>query len=171
MHTALRAIAVGLVEGLHWDEIVKGLRFGHAQLRLVAVRAKSGALLLDDTYNASPKSAIAAINLLEEMEGHKIAILGDMLELGKYEQQGHEMVGIRSADVVDELITVGERSSVIAEAAEQAGLPAEAITQLKTSEEAIEVMRARLSKDDVVLVKGSRGMHMDNIVASLEESV
>jgi UDP-N-acetylmuramoyl-tripeptide--D-alanyl-D-alanine ligase len=168
VHTALRAIAVGLVEGLGWDEIVKGLRFGHAQLRLVAVRAENGALLLDDTYNASPKSAIAAINLLEEMEGRKIAVVGDMLELGKYERQGHEMVGIRSADVVDELITIGERSSVIAQAAEQAGLPAEAITQLETSEEAIEVIRERLSKDDVVLVKGSRGMHMDNIVPSLE---
>lgn len=168
VHTALRAIAVGLVEEMQWDEIVKGLRFGHAQLRLVAVRAENGALLLDDTYNASPKSAIAAINLLEEMEGHKIAVLGDMLELGKYEHQGHEMVGIRSADVVDELITVGKRSSVIAQAAEQAGLPAEAITQLETSEEAIEVMRKRLSKDDVVLVKGSRGMHMDQIVPSLE---
>jgi UDP-N-acetylmuramoyl-tripeptide--D-alanyl-D-alanine ligase len=171
VHTALRAIAVGLVDGLTWEEIVKGLRFGHAQLRLVAVRAENGALLLDDTYNASPQSAIAAINLLEEMEGRKIAVLGDMLELGKYERQGHEMVGIRSADVVDELITVGDRSGVIAQAAEQAGLPAEAITQLETSDDAIKVMRKRLSKDDVVLVKGSRGMHMDNIVPSLETQV
>lgn len=168
VQTALRAIAVGLVEGLSWEEIVNGLRSGNTQLRLVAVRAENGALLLDDTYNSSPQSALAAINLLDEMAGRKIAVLGDMLELGPYEQEGHEMVGRRSAAVVERLITVGERAVMIGEAAREAGLPAEAITNLKNSDEAVRLLKSELKEDDVALVKGSHGMKMDGIVPILE---
>ena len=114
VHAALRAAAVGLVEGLTWQEIVTGLRSQHTQLRLVAVKTESGALILDDTYNASPESTLAALNLLGEIDGRRVAVLGDMLELGQYERQGHEMVGARAAEVVDELVTVGERAQIIA---------------------------------------------------------
>lgn len=169
VHTVLRAAAVGLVEGLTWQEIVNGLRSGNAQLRLVAVRTKSGAILLDDTYNASPESTIAALNLLEELDGHKIAVLGDMLELGIYERHGHEMVGARAAEVVDELITVGKRGRMIATAAHQAGLKANSIVELEDSEQAISFLISRLTEEDVVLVKGSRGMQMDLIVSTLEK--
>ena len=68
VETALRAAAVGLVEGLSWHEVLAGLSRGHTQLRLVAVRSRTGALLLDDTYNASPESMLAALNLLSEVE-------------------------------------------------------------------------------------------------------
>jgi UDP-N-acetylmuramoyl-tripeptide--D-alanyl-D-alanine ligase len=169
VHTALRAAAVGLAEGLGWQEIVEGLQFGHMQLRLVAVRTEKGALLLDDTYNASPQSTIAALNLLEELDGRRVAVLGDMLELGPYEQQGHEMVGIRAAQVVDELIVIGQRAKTIAAKALAFGLPSEKVTQLDDSMEAIEILKERLTGNDVVLVKGSRGMHMDNIVPALEQ--
>ncbi len=81
VHTVLRAAAVGLVEGLTWEEILLGLQQSRAQLRLVAVQSASGALILDDTYNASPESTMAALNLLGEMDGRRIAVLGDMLEL------------------------------------------------------------------------------------------
>ncbi|MBW8009827.1 MAG: UDP-N-acetylmuramoyl-tripeptide--D-alanyl-D-alanine ligase [Chloroflexi bacterium] len=168
VHTALRAVAVGLMVGMGWQEIITGLRFGHTQLRLVAVRAKNGALLLDDTYNASPQSAIAAINLLEELQGRKIAVLGDMLELGPYERQGHEMVGRRAAEVVDRLIVVGERARIIANAARDAGLKATNITEVEDTQAAVVLIRNKFDSRDVVLVKGSRGMHMDNIVPSLE---
>lgn len=168
VHTALRAAAVGLVEGLTWQEIVDGLRSGHSQLRLVAVRTKNGALILDDTYNASPESTLAALNLLEDLGGRKVAVLGDMLELGPYEVRGHEMVGVRAAEVADELVTVGVLGRIIAEAALQAGLNASAITRLEDTQQAIDFLKHRLNKDDVVLVKGSRGMHMDRIVAGLE---
>jgi len=101
VHTVLRAAAVGLVEGLSWAEIVYGLQSSHTQLRMVAVHTQQGALILDDTYNASPESTLAALNLLSEMEGRKVAVLGDMLELGQYEQVGHERVGLRAAEVCD----------------------------------------------------------------------
>jgi UDP-N-acetylmuramoyl-tripeptide--D-alanyl-D-alanine ligase len=168
VHTSLRAAAVGLVDGLTWQEIVAGLRSERAQLRLSVVTAKSGALMLDDTYNASPESSLAALNLLNEMEGHKVAVLGDMLELGPYEHQGHVMVGVRAAQVADELVTVGKLGEIIASSARKSGLPADLITTLEDSESAIEYLRERLDKKDVVLVKGSRGMDMDKIVAALE---
>jgi UDP-N-acetylmuramoyl-tripeptide--D-alanyl-D-alanine ligase len=168
VHTVLRAAAVGLVDGLTWQEIVSGLRSEHAQLRLVAVRAESGALILDDTYNASPDSTLAALNLLDEMEGRKVAVLGDMLELGQYEKRGHEMVGVRAAEVVDQLVTVGQLGRLIAGAALSAGLPPAAITQLDDTQQAIAFLRDHLSAEDVVLVKGSHGMRMDRIVAALE---
>jgi len=88
VHTALRATAAGLVEGLTWGEIISGLKQGHSQLRLVTVHTRSGALLLDDSYNASPESTMAALRLLKSIEGHRVAVLGEMLELGPYESQG-----------------------------------------------------------------------------------
>jgi UDP-N-acetylmuramoyl-tripeptide--D-alanyl-D-alanine ligase len=170
VHTVLRATAVGLTEGLNWQEIVNGLRAGHTQLRLAAVQSSCGALLLDDTYNASPQSMLAALNLLDELSGRKVAVLGDMLELGRYEWQGHEMVGRRAASIVDELITLGERGRMIAAAACRVGFPPEKVTELDSVEAAIEFLQDRLCDDDVVLVKGSRSMQMDKIVAALEAS-
>ncbi len=168
VHTVLRAAAVGLVEGLSWQEIVAGIQSGTAQLRLVTTRAKTGALILDDTYNASPESTLAALNLLEELDGRKVAVLGDMLELGPYERSGHEMVGVRAAQVVDELITVGERARMIAAAARKAGLNDHYITELENTQAAIAFLQGRFREDVVVLVKGSHGMHMEQIVSALE---
>jgi UDP-N-acetylmuramoyl-tripeptide--D-alanyl-D-alanine ligase len=157
-----------LVDGLTWQEIVRGLRSGKSQLRLVVVRSENGALILDDTYNASPQSTLAALNLLEELEGHKIAVLGDMLELGPYEDEGHELVGRRAAVVADELACLGMRSLRIAAAALEAGMPENAITQWDEAEDLTNYLRSRLTAKDVVLIKGSRGMRMDRIVAALE---
>lgn len=167
VHTALRAAAVGLVEGLTWQEIIRGLQHSHIQLRMVAVHTADGALLLDDTYNASPESTLAALNLLNELEGRKVAVLGDMYELGRYERQGHEKVGARTAEVCSELVAVGELSKMIAEAAQRAGMPSQAITWVPTVEEAIQFLENRLHRGDVALVKGSHGLHMEQIVAAL----
>lgn len=168
VHTALRAAAVGLNDGLSWQGIVDGLQSGKTQLRLVAVRSESGAIILDDTYNASPESTLAALNLLDDLGGNKIAVLGDMLELGQYEKQGHEIVGARVAEVVAELIVVGEKAKWIAAAASQAGLGLEKINEFDTSEDAVDYLKGHLNSNDVVLVKGSRGMQMEIIVTALE---
>jgi UDP-N-acetylmuramoyl-tripeptide--D-alanyl-D-alanine ligase len=170
VHTALRAAAVGLVDGLSWQEIVNGLQSGKAQLRLVATKTRSGAIILDDTYNASPESTLAALNLLEDLEGRKIAVLGDMLELGQYEQQGHKMVGVRAAEVADELVTVGERAKTIAASAASAGMSINMIQSFEKSQQAVKYLKENLKAKDVVLVKGSRGMQMEIIVSALETS-
>jgi UDP-N-acetylmuramoyl-tripeptide--D-alanyl-D-alanine ligase len=168
VHTVLRATAVGLVEGLTWQEIVSGLQTEHAQLRLVTARTPNGAILIDDTYNASPESTLAALNLLADLQGNRIAVLGDMLELGQYEKQGHDLVGLRAAEVVSLLITVGARSKMIADAACQAGLSKSSIIELEEASQVVELLKGLLKTGDIVLIKGSRGMRMDRIVAALE---
>lgn len=168
VHTALRATAVGLVEGLTWQEIFDGLNQGYTQLRLVAVRSKTGALILDDTYNASPESMLAALNLLDELDGRKIAVLGDMLELGQYERQGHEMVGLRAAQVANTLLTLGPRAQIIAVAARRSGMMKSSVLEFDELEPIIDWLNKNLSQDDSVLIKGSHGLRMDRIVNVLE---
>ena len=168
VHTALRAAAVGLIEGMNWQEILEGLNQGHTQLRLAAVRSQTGALLLDDTYNASPESMLAALNLLDELEGRKVAVLGDMLELGPYERGGHEMVGLRAAQVANVLLTLGERAHLIADAARRAGMEKSAIVEFNEFEPLIDWLKVNLTKEDAVLIKGSHGLRMDRIASMLE---
>ena len=168
VHTALRAAAVGLVEGLTWQEIFDGLNQEQTQLRLVVARSKTGALILDDTYNASPESMLAALNLLDELDGRKIAVLGDMLELGQYERQGHELVGLRTAEVADILLTLGTRAQMIADAAHEADLEKSSIIEFEEIEPIITWLNENLSKNDSVLVKGSHGLRMDRIVNTLD---
>jgi UDP-N-acetylmuramoyl-tripeptide--D-alanyl-D-alanine ligase len=168
VHTALRAAAVGLNDGLTWQEIFEGLSHGHAQLRLVAVRSKTGALILDDTYNASPESMLAALNLLDELDGRKIAVLGDMLELGQYEKQGHEMVGTRAAQVAKTLLTLGPRAHLLADAARRAGMKNSNILEFENPEPIMDWLNKNLTSNDAVLIKGSRGLRMDRITAALE---
>ncbi|GAB4540581.1 MAG: UDP-N-acetylmuramoyl-tripeptide--D-alanyl-D-alanine ligase [Anaerolineales bacterium] len=168
VHTALRAAAVGLNDGLNWQEILEGLKRGRAQLRLAAVRSKSGALILDDTYNASPESTLAALNLLDEMEGRKVAVLGDMLELGQYERQGHEMIGMRAAQVAEVLVTLGTRARMIAEAARRAGMKPSKIFEFDDSAAVIAWLNENLNQKDAALIKGSHGLRMDKITSALE---
>lgn len=169
VHTALRAAAVGRVEGLTWQEIIEGLRGVEpsAQLRLVAVRGPDGATVLDDTYNASPASTIAALNLLDDLDGRKIAVLGDMLELGDYEREGHEKVGMRALEVADLLVTVGELGRIVGETALRWGMPDDQVQMLEDNAAAISVLKETVTGGDVVLVKGSRAMKMEDIVAAL----
>ncbi len=168
VHTALRAAAVGLAEGMNWQEILEGLNQGHTQLRLAAVRSETGALLLDDTYNASPESMLAALNLLDELDGRKVAVLGDMLELGPYERGGHEMVGLRAAQVANILLTLGERAHIFAEAARRAGMKKSSILEFDEFDPLVDWLKNNLKKDDAVLIKGSHGLRMDRITSLLE---
>jgi UDP-N-acetylmuramoyl-tripeptide--D-alanyl-D-alanine ligase len=176
VHTALRAAAVGLVEELSWGEIVAGLRDQSAQLRLVAVPGPGGSTILDDTYNSSPASCVAALTLLKELAGRehggrKIAVLGDMYELGAYEEEAHKLVGRRAGDVVDLLVTVGELGQIIGREAVKAGMPSESVHVVDTNADAIEVLLGLIddaSGGDVILIKGSRGLAMEEIVTALQ---
>lgn len=173
VQTALRAAAVGLVEGLHWEEVIRGLQDSRRQLRLIAVEGPNGSVILDDTYNASPPSTIAALNLLNDLvEGRRIAVLGDMLELGSYEKQGHHDVGIRAAQVADLLVTVGQRGKLIAQAARQhrrRGGPQ--ISVFERAEAAADFLLGEVRAGDTVLVKGSRAVGMERIVELLQQGV
>jgi UDP-N-acetylmuramoyl-tripeptide--D-alanyl-D-alanine ligase len=170
VQTILRASAAGIAEGMTMHEVAEALMASNTQLRLVAVQTKSGALILDDTYNATPESTVAALDLLDELKGQKIAVLGDMLELGQYEQAGHEVVGRRAAEVVNHLIAVGPRGQTIAETAKLRGLPPTAVTWVADALQAAEVLKYNLKAGDVVLIKGSHSLRMDRISPILEEA-
>jgi UDP-N-acetylmuramoyl-tripeptide--D-alanyl-D-alanine ligase len=168
VQTALRAVAVGLVMGMDIDEIIESLRTPATQLRLVVTKGPFNSLVLDDTYNASPESTLAALNLLAEInEGPRIAVLGDMLELGELEQKGHDEVGCRAGIVAQYVIGVGERAAWICRAAVECGAPRERVFHVMTNEEALAVLRQIVRERCVILVKGSRGMQMEEIVAGL----
>ncbi len=169
VHTVLRAAAAGLAEGLSWGQIQNGLTHSASQLRLIAVHTRQGALLLDDSYNASPESTLAALNLLNELQGRKIAVLGGMFELGQYEQKGHELVGARAAGIADSLITFGDHARMIADAAVRSGMPAARMNHFDDISTVVDFLQSTLEQGDVVLIKGSHGLRMDRIVAALEE--
>jgi len=169
VHTALAAIAVGIVEGESWEEIVTGLQEISVHLRLVALPGPHGSILLDDTYNASPASTIAALNLLEELPGRKIAVLGDMLELGHFELEGHRKVGRRALEVVHLLITVGRLGRIIGQEALACGMDEAQVLMVEDNCAALAHLRESIEADDVILVKGSRGMAMEEIVNVLAQ--
>ncbi|MEA3346339.1 MAG: UDP-N-acetylmuramoyl-tripeptide--D-alanyl-D-alanine ligase [Chloroflexota bacterium] len=167
VHAALAAATVGLVEDESWEEIVTGLQEISVHLRLVALPGLHGSTLLDDTYNASPASTIAALNLLEELAGRRIAVLGDMLELGDFEEEGHRKVGRRALEVVDLLITVGQLGRIIGQEALACGMDEAQVVMVEDNPTAIAHLRKLIREDDVILVKGSRGVAMEEIVNGL----
>lgn len=169
VYTILRSAAVALTLGISWDWIFEALKNTKIQLRVVTSRTATGALLIDDTYNASPDSTMAALNLLNDLKGRKIAVLGDMLELGRYEAEGHINVGIRASEVADELVLVGERSKLTQKAALSNDFPAGKIHWFPSAPEAALFLASQLKEGDIALVKGSRSMRMEQIISQLEE--
>jgi UDP-N-acetylmuramoyl-tripeptide--D-alanyl-D-alanine ligase len=188
VHTALRGAAVGLVEGMSWTEIISGLQQVSGQLRLMVVPGLRDTTLIDDTYNASPESMLAALNLLEDLTGHtgkkspktqrSVAVLGDMYELGAFEKEGHRLVGGRAAQVLDlgpvgsvhgKLVTVGSRARWIAEEALSSGMPAADVHVVDNNADAIAVLQGLIQSGDVILVKGSRAAAMESIVDALSQ--
>ncbi|MBO9384972.1 MAG: UDP-N-acetylmuramoyl-tripeptide--D-alanyl-D-alanine ligase [Thermomicrobium sp.] len=168
VHHALAAIAVGYELGLTLEEMLPGFHDPRVQVRLLTVPGINGATLLDDTYNASPASCMAALSLLAEIPAQRrIAVFGDMYELGWYEEEGHRMVGRRAAAVVDRLFTLGPRARWIAEAAIEAGLAPERVWASDDRRELVAVLRETLRPGDFVLIKGARGMRMEEIVEAL----
>ena len=176
VYTALRAAAAGLAFNLTWDEILHGLQQADAQLRLSVMHLPNGAVLLDDTYNAAPESTCAALDLLNDMilptpTSRRIAVLGEMYELGQYEVSGHQLVGTHAVETCDFLIGVGDRSKIITETALRSGMPAEQVHWLAEVSQAISFLRETLAENDIVLVKGSHGLRMDRITRALEKEL
>lgn len=166
VYAALAAAAVALAEGLGWDEIAAGLA-GCAELaRLRVLDGLAGATILDDSYNSSPASALADLDILADLEGRRLAVLGDMLELGSYEEQGHREVGRRAAEVLEVLVTVGRRARWIAE--EARGLRPELVVQSYDDRQAAASwLSGQLRPGDRVLIKGSRAMGLEEVAAAL----
>jgi UDP-N-acetylmuramoyl-tripeptide--D-alanyl-D-alanine ligase len=164
----LAAAAVGLAEGLTLDEVACALGRLAPGLRLRVRELAGGVTLVDDSYNASPASTLAALELLAELPGRRLALLGDMRELGELSAESHRQVGRRAAELADVLYTMGELGQAIGEAARAAGAAPSTVRHLGSVEEATTALRAELRPGDALLVKGSRAMALERVVAALE---
>jgi UDP-N-acetylmuramoyl-tripeptide--D-alanyl-D-alanine ligase len=174
-HLVPHALAAAIVAehlGVPLDEVEAALAQGsHAAHRMALVEASGGATVIDDTYNASPVSVAAALDFLAESPlapgRHRYAVLGDMLELGPDEERLHRQIGTMAAGIAEALVTVGERGRWIGEAASSAGLAR--VTMVSDADEARTAVERDLAPGvgDLVLVKGSRGIELDRLVAAL----
>ncbi len=167
VHAALAAFAVGYELGMRLPDMLRGLDSPEVQLRLLLTPGVNGSTILDDHYNSNPKSSFAALALLADLAAtRRVAVLGDMLELGDYEEEGHRLVGRRVIDVVDALYTLGPRARIIAEEAHSLK-PALPAFHFDDKAALVEALKQGLEPGDLVLVKGSRGLKMETVVADL----
>lgn len=170
---ALAAIGVAQQMGLGWDMMEHGL----FQLKLTPMRMElkhikeKDLLIIDDAYNANPDSMVAALDVLQLMAGDKkraVAILGDMYELGDYEEKGHLLIGKKASEIgLAQLITVGKLGAIIARGAEKHGMSKEKIRACQNNQEVLSFLKGILQAGDVVLIKGSRGVKMEEITKGL----
>jgi UDP-N-acetylmuramoyl-tripeptide--D-alanyl-D-alanine ligase len=171
VHNALAAAAVGRAAGLSIDEIVAGLANGWSAAHRIELVRLAGVTLVDDTYNASPRSMTAALDLLAGLPGRRGAVLGEMLELGEGADEGHRTVGQAAARTVDWLVVVGDGAAGIAEGAIAAGMDTARVVRVRDAEVALEVIPPRLRDGDVVLLKASRGIALDRVVDGLRREL
>jgi UDP-N-acetylmuramoyl-tripeptide--D-alanyl-D-alanine ligase len=167
VHNALAGAAVGVAAGIDLDAIAAGLASGWGAPHRAELVRLGRVTLVDDTYNASPGSVSAALELLRGLPGRRVAVLGEMLELGDAHIDGHLEVGETAAGVADLLVVVGEGAAPIAAGARDAGLDPARVLLVRDREDALDVLRPRLRDGDVILVKASRGIALDLLVDAL----
>lgn len=166
IYNALSAIAVGLSLGMPLAQLSRGVESFQPTAGRMHVRRSRRFTVLDDTYNANPTSVMAAIDVLEQTPGRHVCVLGDMLELGAQTEEFHEVVGMYAAmHGVDLIVCVGPNS-------EQTFLGAHALTPqraryFETQETLLSILPLLLRDGDTILVKGSRGMHLEQTVELL----
>jgi UDP-N-acetylmuramoyl-tripeptide--D-alanyl-D-alanine ligase len=172
VHNALAAAAVAHALGVEGGVIASALgSFRTSRGRMEIIPLAEGMLLLEDSYNANPLSVKSALLTLDELaEGQRrIAVLGDMLELGDAAADWHRQTGQVAAARTDHLLLLGDRAADLAAGALAGGLQQERIRICQSHQEMIEALQAMLRPGDRVLVKGSRGMRMDKIAAALRD--
>lgn len=173
VYNALAAAAIAMHLGLEPDDIALGLAKASAgEMRMQSFTSAGGIHVINDAYNANPTSMRAAIETLAGMSTaeRRIAVLGDMAELGSLAELAHFRIGEEVAVLpIDVLVTVGERASRIADGARARGMDPQAIRPCATADEASEVLDDLLEPEDVVLVKGSRVMGLERVVEGIVE--
>lgn len=170
-YAAAAAAAVGLSFGINLVRISEALAYYQAPTRRgKIINGIKNTLIFDDCYNASPLSMHAAIDTIRDLKApRKIAVLGDMLEIGKYAIEAHENAGRLAEKVFDILVTVGPRARFIADSANKAGMSRKNILTFDFADEARIPVQDLLKKGDLVLVKGSRAIGLDKVVEEIRE--
>jgi UDP-N-acetylmuramoyl-tripeptide--D-alanyl-D-alanine ligase len=172
LENLLAAIAATRAIGISWDGITRGigeLKPAHHRGVLVAI---GGARIYDDTYNSNPYAVARAIELLRQADsrGRRIAVLGDMLELGEKELEYHRETGRGIPASVDIVIGVGRRSKALLDGAREAGFTDDRLRHFADAEAAGAFLRTYLRDGDLVLIKASRGIGLDRIISMLDSA-
>lgn len=171
VYNLLAAVAVARQLGMSWREIETSLQTQPVVQRVRLFNSRQGAAVLDDSYNASPLSTIAALDLLGELDGEKVAVLGDMLELGQYQIEGHQQVFDKALSIADRLVLIGPRYRMTLDNAVLTAVLAGKIRWFPDAEAAAVYLAENLSAGQTVLVKGSHGMNMAKIIKALEAKI
>jgi UDP-N-acetylmuramoyl-tripeptide--D-alanyl-D-alanine ligase len=167
---ALSAIGIARSLDLDWNQIRAGLSSVKlTDMRLQVEKTPKGANIINDAYNANPTSMAAAVKVLASFSGaRKIAVLGDMYELGIYETEGHKFIGKTVYEQkIDLLVVVGKLGRLIGLGAIEAGMSGEKVAFFNDNFEAVDFLKGKIGTGDTILVKGSRGMKMETIVEGL----
>jgi UDP-N-acetylmuramoyl-tripeptide--D-alanyl-D-alanine ligase len=171
VHNALAGAAVGRAAGMPIDEVAAGLAAGWSAPHRVQLVRLGGITLVDDSYNASPRSVVAALDLLAGLPGRRVAVLGEMLELGAASDAGHRVVGEAAARTVDWLVVVGDGADGIGGGAVDAGMDPARVVRVRDAEAALVALPPRLRDGDVVLIKASRGIGLERVVGGLRRDL
>ncbi|HEX9270356.1 MAG TPA: UDP-N-acetylmuramoyl-tripeptide--D-alanyl-D-alanine ligase [Candidatus Limnocylindria bacterium] len=161
----LSAIGAALALGVPLDEAAIALETLERPAHRMSVRPAGDITVIDDSYNASPAAVHAALAVLREAPGRRVAVLGDMLELGTLSAAAHDEVGVDAARSADVLVAVGDLAATIASSAERAGL--RQVHRASDAAEALVHCRQLLRPGDTVLVKGSRALALDRLADAL----
>lgn len=168
---ALVAIAIGTKLNISIDKCIQGIKeFELTKNRMDVIELKNNITLIDGTYNASEDSMKSSIDVLASYQRRKIAVLADMLELGEFSEQLHRNVGEYVADKkIDELVVVGSEAKFIEAAAKDEGMTN--ICYCNDNQEVVNYLENNLHSNDVVLLKGSNGMKLKDVVTKIKEKL
>lgn len=159
---ALAAVSVADVLGIDNNQIIAGLNnFRPGKHRMEVVRGKNDSIIIDDSYNANPHSMRAALEVLRDLpvKAKKIAVLGDMLEIGKITDEAHQIIGEYAHEVADEVVAVGKLAKMY-----------QGDEYFESSEEAAEYLLGKIAKDDIILIKASRAIGLEKVVEKLKSN-
>ena len=167
---ALAAAAAAHALGLDIEAVQTGLEaFQPPGMRMEVTRLPTGITVLNDAYNANPASMAAALRTLAASQSRRIAVLGEMRELGSASERAHRDLGVAAAEArLDGLFLLGEHAEEVRRGAETAGLPADRIVVTTSHQELAERLLAYCRPGDVVLLKGSRGAAMEEVLRHLQ---
>ncbi len=170
-YAAAAAAAIGLAFGMNLVKISEALGYYHVPARRgKLVAGIKDTWLMDDTYNASPLSMHSALETLKDLKAkRKVAVLGDMLEIGKYAIEAHEQIGALAEKVCDILVTIGPRAKFIADAANKAGLAKKNIYSFDVVEDSLSTVQDVIKKGDLILIKASNSMELDKVVEEIRQ--
>lgn len=171
---ALAAAAAAIAMDVPAEKIVTGLaQFTAISGRMDLFPLPCGGLLLDDSYNSNPLSAYAALDVLTSLsgQGRRVVVLGDMLELGEKSEQMHVDLGAKAAGVAELLIAVGQFSADLCRGAKAAGMQPEQMIELADAAAAIDYLQKQQRPGDKILVKGSRGVRLEQVAEALKIAV